>query len=132
MSDTSLGAGQGGLTQEWLESYIDHRLSIHKSTSEIEDELMELGLVGETAGTMVRNAENSQWLAEGGGGPALARVGPVHMIMGTLLMVGGAASTYASYYFVINFDAPVAFIFYGAVGAGAADFVYGLIRFLDG
>ena len=113
MSDTSLRAGQGGLTQEWLESYIDHRLSIHKSTSEIEDELMELGLDGETAGTMVRNAENSQWLAKGGGGPALGRVGPAHMITGTLLMAGGAALTYGSYYFAINFEVPVFTYFTG-------------------
>ena len=93
MSDSSLRAGQGGLTQEWLESYIAHRRSIHKTTSKIEDELIELGLDGETAGTMVRNAENSQWLAEGGGGPALGRVGPAHMITGTLLMAGCAALT---------------------------------------
>ncbi len=132
MSDTSLRAGQGGLTQEWLESYIAHRLSIHKTTSEIEDELMELGVDGETAGTMVRSAENSQWLAEGGGGPALGRVGPVHMIMGTLLMAGGVAATRATFYAVINFNTPVAFVFYGAIGVGATEFVYGLIRFLDG
>ena len=93
---------------------------------------MELGLDGETAATLVRNGENSQWRAEGGGGPALGRVGPRHMIAGILLMAAGTAASLESYYSVVNFHVSVGVIFYGAVFAGAADFLYGLMRFLDG
>ena len=80
---------------------------------------------------MVTNAMDAQWHEEGGAGPALGRVGPKHMIIGSLLIAAGTAATFASAYAMINFDVPVGFIFYGAIVAGAIDFVYGLIRFLD-
>lgn len=132
MTDTALRDGQGRMTRDRLQGYVDDLLSTHKSIREIEDDMMQFGLDRETASSMIRNAQDSQWLEEGGGGPALAQVGPKHMILGTLLMAGGGAATYASVYLAINFEAPLAFIFYGAIFAGAIDFIYGLIRFFDG
>jgi hypothetical protein len=43
-----------------------------------------------------------------------------------------AAATFAFMYSMINFDVSVGYISYGAIVAGAIDFLYGLIRFFDG
>jgi hypothetical protein len=111
------------MAPERLQSYVDDLLEhSHKSRREIEDELMQHGLDRDTASTMVTNAMDSQFLYEGGGGPALGQVGPRHMIVGT----------FASMYSMINFDVSVGYIFYGAIVAGAIDFLYGLMRFFDG
>ncbi len=132
MADTSWREGQGAMTPERLRGYVDELATSHKSSSEIEQELMQFGLDRNTAASMVRDALDAQWIEEGGGGPALGQVGPKHMIAGLLLMAAGGAATFASIYAVFTFDVEIAYIFYGAIVAGAIDFTYGLIRFLDG
>ena len=133
MTDIHLHDAQDGMAPERLQRYVDDLMhSTHKTRREIEDELMQHGLDHETASSMVTNALDAQWRSEGGGGPALGRVGPRHMMFGTLLIAVGVAATVASYYSVITFGVPVAFVFYGAIGAGVADFGYGLMRSLGG
>lgn len=130
MSETYWRDDQGGIAPERLQSYVHELLSSHKSKTEIE--LLAFGVDRETASSMVNDALDAQWHAEGGGGPLLGQVGPRHMMMGALVCAVGIAATAASAYAVIEFDAPVGYIFYGAIGAGAIDFAYGLIRFLEG
>ena len=132
MSETLWRDGDDGIMRERLQSYVNELLQTHKTKTEIEDELMQHGLDREAASNLVTNALDAQWRYEGGGGPALGRVGPRHMIAGALLFAGGVAATFASAHFAIAMDGPVSFIFYGAIGAGAIDFAYGLIRFLEG
>ena len=132
MSDTHFGGHPGRMTPKRLRTYVDERLSTHKSKSEIEEELMRFGLDHETASGMVRNSMDDQWLQDGGSGPFLGQVGPRHMIAGALLAAAGIGASLASYYSVIEFGVPVGYLFYGAVFAGGVDFAYGLIRFLDG
>ncbi len=43
----------------------------------------------------------------------------------------GGAATAASVFSVINLGVEVGYVFYGAIFAGAMEFVYGLIRYLD-
>ena len=132
MSETLWRDGDDGLMRKRLQSYVNELLRTHKTKTEIEDELMQYGLDREAASNMVTNALDAQWRYEGGGGPALGRVGPRHMIAGALLCAGGVAATVASAHFAVAMDGPVSFIFYGVIGAGAIDFAYGLIRFLEG
>ena len=120
------------MSPERLESYADSRLRGGKTPQEVEAELMGFGLDREAAAGMVRNSLDDQWRAEGGGGPALAQIGPRHMILGTLVMGAGVAASLASYYAVINLGSETAYLFYGAVFAGAGEFLYGLMRFFDG
>ena len=126
------GPGPGGMAPDRLQVYVDGLLNSSRTPPEIVEELIEIGLDRETAASMVANSLDDQWIEEGGGGPVLAQVGPKHMILGLLLMLGGAAATLASYYSVFTLGADVAYVFYGAVVAGAIDFVYGLIRWLSG
>ncbi len=132
MSETLWRDGDDGMMQRRLQSYVNELLRTHKTKTEIEDELMQYGLDREAASNMVTNALDAQWRYDGGGGPALGRVGPRHMIAGALLCAGGVAATFASAHFAITMDGQFSFIFYGAIGAGAIDFAYGLIRFLEG
>ena len=132
MSDTCWREEQSAVAPERLRNYVQELLSAHKSKSEIESELMAFGVDREAASAMVNDALDAQWHAEGGGGPVLAQVGPRHMMLGALVCAAGIAATALSAYSVVEFDAPVGFIFYGAMGAGAIDFAYGLIRFLEG
>ncbi len=80
---------------------------------------------------MITRSLDSQWIQEGGGGPALGRRGPRHMIAGAALFAVGLAATFGSAYFAYAVDGNVSILFYGAIGAGAIVFAYGLIRVLD-
>ena len=132
MSDTTWRDDQAAMAPERLQGYVNELLSAHKSKPEIEDVLMQYGIDRETASSMVNAALDDQWHQEGGGGPVLGQVGPRHMMMGMLICAAGIAATAASAYSVIEFDAPVGYVFYGAIVAGAIDFTYGVIRFLSG
>ena len=132
MSETLWRDGDDGMMQRRLQSYVNELLRTQKTKTEIEDELMRHGLDREAASSMVTNALDAQWRYDGAGGPALGRVGSRHMIVGALLFAGGVAATVASAHFAVAMDGPVSFIFYGAIGAGAIDFAYGLIRSLEG
>ena len=131
MPDTLMRESDGAMTPARLQNYVSEQLETHKTRSEIVDELVAQGIDSETASEMVTTSLDAQWRYEGGGGPALGRIGPRHMIAGLLLMAVGGAVTFASAYSVINFGVEVGYVFYGAVFAGAMEFVYGLIRFLD-
>ena len=131
MPDTLMREGDGAMTPARLRNYVSEQLEVGKTGSEIADELAALGIDSQTAADMVTNSLDAQWRYEGGGGPALGRVGPRHMIIGLLLMAVGGAATFASYYSVVNFDVEVGYVFYGAIFAGAMEFVYGLVRYLD-
>ncbi len=56
----------------------------------------------------------------------------VCVAMATLLVAVGVAATWASVYAAMNFDVSVSYLFYGAIIAGAMEFVYGLTRFIGG
>lgn len=120
------------MTPERLQAYVQGMLQVQKTPSEIEEELAGFGVQPEAAAAMVRHALDDQWRDDGGAGPALARVGPRHMITGGLLMLFGLGATLASYYAVINLGATTSYLFYGAIVAGLIDFLYGLMRFIDG
>ncbi len=132
MSDTYWRDRDDGVVPERLMRYVDDLLASHRTRTEIEDELISHGIDRETAAHMITRSLDSQWIQEGGGGPALGRVGPRHMIAGAALFTAGLAATFGSAYFAYTFDAQVSYLFYGAIGAGAIDFAYGLIRFLSG
>jgi len=132
LSHSEQNQTSGGMAPDRLQSYADGQLRSRKTPPEIVDELIEFGLDRKTAADMVTNSLDDQWIEEGGGGPVFGQVGPKHMIAGILLMAGGAAGTLASYYSVFAFSVDMAYVFYGAIVAGAIDFVYGLIRFLYG
>lgn len=132
LSHSDQSRASGGMAPERLQSYADGQLRSRKTPPEIVDELTEFGLDRETAASMVTNSLDDRWIEEGGCGPVFGQVGPKHMIAGLVLMAGGAAATLASYYSVVAFGVDVAYVFYGAIVAGAIDFVYGLIRFLYG
>ncbi|MHA1538009.1 MAG: hypothetical protein ACTSUD_10685 [Alphaproteobacteria bacterium] len=131
MPDTHMSGNAGAMTPARLWNYVSEQLDIGKTRGEIVEALVAQGIERETASDMVINSLDAQWRDEGGGGPALGRVGPRHMIAGALLIALGGAATAASYYSLVNFDVEVGYVFYGAVFGGAMEFVYGLIRYLD-
>ncbi len=104
-------------------------LEIGKSRREIEDALMGRGIDRATASSVVTEALDSEWQAEGGGDGLLGEVGVQHMMLGALLFAFGVAATFGSAY-VAEFTGYYV-IAYGALGAGAIDFVYGLFRFFE-
>lgn len=104
-------------------------LEIGKSRREIEDALMGRGIDRATASSVVARALDSEWQAEGGGDGLLGEVGVQHMMLGALLFAFGVAATFGSAY-VAEFTGYYV-IAYGALGAGAIDFVYGLFRFFE-
>ena len=132
MSDTYWRDREDGVVPERLMRYVDDLLASHRTRTEIEDELISHGIDRETAAHMITRSLGSQWIQEGGGGPALGRLGPRHMIAGAALFAVGLAATFGSAYFAATFDSNVSYLFYGAIGAGAIDFAYGLIRVLQG
>ena len=131
MPDSLMREGAGAMTPARLRNYVCEQLEIGKTGSEIAGELAALGIDSQTASQMVTTSLDAQWRHEGGGGPTLGRVGPRHMIAGALFMAVGGAATFASAYSVIDLGVEVGYVFYGAIFAGAMEFVYGLIRYLD-
>lgn len=131
MPDTMMRGGEGAMTPARLQNYVSEQLETAKTRSEIVNELVAQGIDSKTASEMVTASLDAQWRHEGGGGSALGRVGPRHMIAGALLMAIGGAATFASMYSMTNFDVEFGYVFYGAIFAGAMEFTYGLIRFLD-
>ena len=127
MSDTYWRDRDDGVVPERLMRYVEDLLASHRTRTEIEDELISHGIDRETAAHMITRSLDSQWIQDGGGGPALGRVGPRHMITGAALFAIDLAATFGSAYFAYTFDAQVSYLFYGAI-----DFAYGLIRFLGG
>ncbi len=132
MSDTHWRDREDGVVPERLTRYVEDLLSSHRTRTEIEDELIQHGIDRETAAEIITRSLDSQWIQEGGGGPARGRVGPRHMIAGAALFAFGVAATFGSAYFAYAFGSQISYLFYGAIGAGAIDFAYGLIRFLEG
>ncbi len=104
-------------------------LEIGKSRREIEDALMGRGIDRATASGVVTEVLDSEWQAVGGGDGLLSEVGVQHMMLGALLFGFGVAATFGSAYFAEFTGFYV--ISYGAIGAGAIDFVYGLFRFFE-
>ncbi len=105
-------------------------LEIGKSRREIEDALMGRGVDRATASSVVTEVLDSELQAEGGGDGLLSEVGVQHMMLGALLFGFGVAATFGSVYFAEFTGYYV--VAYGAIGAGAIDFVYGLFRFFEG
>ncbi len=124
-ADTQDGPASGMLHHAAAEM-----LEIGKSRREIEDALMGRGIDRATASSVVTEVFNSEWQAEGGGDGLFSEVGVQHMMLGALLFAFGVAATYGSAYFA---EFTVFYVItYGAIGAGATDFVYGLFRFFEG
>ncbi len=124
-ADTQDGPASGMLHHAAAEM-----LEIGKSRREIEDALMGRGIDRVTASGVVTEVLDSEWQAEGGGEGLLGEVGVRHMMIGALMFGFGVAATFGSAYFV-EFTGYY-LVAYGAVGAGAIEFVYGLLRFFDG
>lgn len=123
-ADTQDGPASGMLHHAAAEM-----LEIGKSRREIEDALMGRGIDRVTASGVVTEVLDSEWQAEGGGEGLLGEVGVRHMMIGALMFGLGVAATFGSAY-VAEF-AGFYVIAYGALGAGAIDFVYGLFRFFE-
>ncbi len=104
-------------------------LEIGKSRREIEDALMGGGIDRATASGVVTEVLDSEWQAEGGGEGLLSEVGVLHMMVGSLMFGFGVAATFGSAYF-LEFTGYYV-VAYGAIGAGAIEFVYGLFRFFE-
>ncbi len=124
-ADTQDGPASGMLHHAAAEM-----LEIGKSRREIEDALMGRGIDRATASGVVTEVLDSEWQAEGGGDGLLSEVGVQHLIFGALLFGFGVAATFGSAYFAEFTGYYV--VAYGAIGAGAIDFVYGLFRFFEG
>ncbi len=121
---------QDGPTSGMLHHAVAEMLDIGKSRREIEDALMGRGIDRATASGVVTEVLDTEWQAEGGGDGLLGEIGVRHMMIGSLIFGVGVAATFGSAYFVELTGYYV--VAYGAVGAGAIEFVYGLLRFFDG
>jgi hypothetical protein len=123
------GGGQG--PQTGLHGFAADLLDRGKPSREVVERLVGMGLDREAATAIVRGRQDDQWRHDGGGGPALQRVGPKHMLMGLGLALVGAAVTAVSIHYALDLGHS-ARIAYGAVAFGAMQFLYGLMRFLGG
>ncbi len=123
-ADTQDGPASGMLHHAAAEM-----LEIGKSRREIEDALMGRGIDRATASSVVTEVLDSEWQAEGGGEGLLGEVGVRHMMIGALMFGFGVAATFGAAYFAEFTGFYV--VTYGAIGAGAIDFVYGLFRFFE-
>lgn len=121
---------QDGAAARMLRHLAAEMLEIGKSRREIEDALMGRGIDRATASGVVTEVLDSEWRADGGGEGPFGEVGVQHMMFGLLLFLFGVAATFGSAY-VAEFTGYYV-IAYGAIGAGAIDFAYGLFRFFDG
>ena len=121
---------QDGPASAMLHRSVAEMLDIGKSRREIEDALLGRGIDRATASGVVTEVLDSEWQAEGGGDGLLGEIGVRHMLIGSLIFCVGVAATFGSAY-LVEFTGYYV-VAYGAVGAGAIEFVYGLLRFFDG
>jgi hypothetical protein len=121
---------EAGSTSQRLYSLAAELVEIGKSRREIEDELVSSGLDPAAASEVVTEVLDGQWHAEGGDGGLLNEVGVRHMGFGVSLIALGAAATAGSF-FASDYT-EVYVVAYGAIAAGAIDFMYGVFRFFEG